>query len=245
VTRLVLLALTAAVGCTHPSPSSDARKSRDSAAVSPGVSLDAVTWSIVQDSEGLTLLDGGGWRLRRDDGLELELYEGFLVVYTLVLESCDEPAARTPPPHGLPDHPSRTLTPIALSLHQLTPATLGGASFESMPFCEVGLTLFRGEAGDPGMPLDGSMDGLSFSMAGAVRSSPDSEWAPLELSSYLSVERDLPLVGDVSGEGAVTVVLRPAQMFAGLSLDGNPERLALDAMANLADSATVVLSAAR
>lgn len=216
-----------------------------------GVPLDAVTWAIAWDTNGLTPLDTGGWHLTRADGLELELTTGYLVVHTLVLETCDTPTARTPPPHGLPDHPSRTLQPVALALHALEPMSLGEFAFEPLPFCEVGIAMFRGATGDPGMPEDGTMDDLSFAMTGRVRSSPDADWTPLTLSSSLLVERDLRLdeyfAGDSDDSGAVkaTVVLHPVHLLDGLSLDGDPARLALDAMANLADTATVNLTPTR
>lgn len=255
------LALVSLVGCTgkadvvDTADLSDPADSTDTGGAPPptdaGVTLDAVSWSIEQDPTGLTMLDGGGWRLQRDDGLELELYQGYLVVHTLVLESCDEYSARTPPPHGLPDHDSRTLQPVALALHELTSATLGSATFEAAAFCETGIALFRGDTGNPGMPEDGAMDGLSFSMTGAVRASPEADWEPLELWSYLLVERDLPLLGEIPGAGElpgagqITVVFQPAHLFDGLSTSGDPERLALDVMANLADTATAELSATR
>ena len=216
-----------------------------------GVVLDAVTWAIAWDTSGLTPLDTGGWHLTRGDGLEFELTTGYLVVHTLVLETCDAPTARTPPPHGLPDHPSRTLQPVALALHTFEPMSLGEFAFEPLPFCEVGIAMFRGAAGDPGMPEDGTMDDLSFAMTGRVRSSPDADWTPLTLSSNLLVERDLGLdayfTGDSADSGAVeaTVVLHPVHLLDGLSLDGDPARLALDAMANLADTATVNLTPTR
>lgn len=229
--------------------SSDSGPTNETAPAS--VTLDGVTWVIGWDTSGLTPTDTGGWSLQRDDGLELELTTGYLVVHTLVLETCDTPTARTPPPHGLPDHPSRTLQPVALALHTLEPHALGGSAFEPLPFCEVGIAMFRGTTGDPGMPEDGSMDDLSFAMTGRVRSSPDADWTPLPLSSNLLVERDLQLdeyfTVDSEHAGAVeaTVVLHPAHLLDGLSLDGDPARLALDAMANLADTATVTLTPAR
>jgi len=207
-----------------------------------GVQLDGVRWTVDWNDEGLTHLDDGGWQLERPDGVALELHEGWLVVYTLVLEPCETPAARTPPPHGYADHPSRSPQPVALALHTLTPTALGTASFGAQRFCETGVTIFRGEAGDPGMPADGSLDGLSFSMTGLLRPGPDAAWEPFEMTSHLSAEHDLPLLGTADGAGAVEVVLSPAHLIDDLSMELAPDRIALGAIANLTETATATLS---
>lgn len=207
-----------------------------------GVLVDSVTWTVDWDTTGLTALEEGGWRLERSDGAALELHEGWLVVYALVLEPCETTTARTPPPHGYADHPSRTARPFALALHELTRTPLGAAAFGAQRFCETGVTIFRGESGDPGMPEDGRLDGLSFWMTGALRTAPDAPWEPFEMASHLSAEHDLPLVGATEGAADVEVVFSPAHLLDDLSLDLESDRLALGAIANLTETATATLS---
>jgi len=211
----------------------------------PGIPLHTVAWNLTWDDTGLTPLASGGWQLERPDGLALQPDEGWLVLYTLVLEPCEPSSARTPPPHGLPNHPSRTVEPVVLAMHAREPFSQSAVSFEEAFFCEVGFALFRGEADSPGTPESGVMEDLSFWMTGAIRSSPDEAWTPFELSSALAVERDLPLESTVTGAGVVDVLLRPGHLLDGLSLDQEPDRMALDAMANLGDTATATLHQAR
>lgn len=208
----------------------------------PGETIDAVSWSVAWDETGLSRLDGGGFALERDDGVALELIEGWLVVYSMVLEPCDELASRTPPPHGYAEHPSRIPEPVALALHDLAPVELGSAVFGAAAFCEAGVTIFQGAEGNPGMPTDGALDGLSFSMMGRLRPGPDAAWESFAMSSHLSAEHDLPLDGTATGAVAVEVVLSPAHLLDDLSLDQDPERIALGAIANLTETATATLS---
>jgi len=208
-----------------------------------GIELEGVTWTVDWNDEGLTPLDGGGWQVERADGSALQLYEGWLVVYTLVLEPCEPAATRgTPPPHGYSTHPSRAPEPVALALHMLAPTALGTATFPAEPFCDAGVTIFRGEDGNPGMPDDGSLDGLSFRMNGALRRVAEAPWEPFEMQSHLSAEHDLPLVGTADGTGAVDVVFSPAHLIDDISLDLEPDRIALGAIANLTKTATATLS---
>ena len=204
--------------------------------------IERVAWSVAWDETGLERLEGGGFVLERSDGVALALTEGWLVVYSMVLEPCADPAARTPPPHGDAQHPSRTPEPVALALHTLTPTSLGSASFSPDTFCEAGLTIFRGDDGAPDPPADHHLAGRSLVVSGELRPGPDAAWEPFEMSSSLSAEHDLPLRGSAHGTVAVEVVLSPASLLDGLALDQDPERIALGAIANLTATATATLS---
>ena len=212
-----------------------------------GVTLEGVHWTADWDDTGLELLDGGGWRLERSDGAALEVTEGWLVVYRMVLEPCTDPTARTPPPHGYFDHPSGSPEAVAMALHDLEPADLGTASFDAQAFCATWVTLFQGTEGDPGMPGDGVMEGLTLRLTGQLRRGPDAEWEPIEMETYLSAEDDLVLEGSDAWSGATTgqveVVFRPAAMLDDIDLEQDPDRIALYAIGNLSSTARTTLSA--
>jgi hypothetical protein len=243
------LSLSAASGCA--AATEDAHSARpdldDTGAPTPtptptGVSLSAVQWAVDWQTDGLRWREDGGWSLQRDDGLELEVHEGWLVVYMLVLEPCEEASAQrsAPPPHSLPDHDSALGVSLATSLHALEPVSGTAHSFETDAFCALGVGLIRGDTSTENIDDEVNLNGLSLVLSGRYRTAPTGEWTTLSLQSSLPAEADLSLPETTPADAVVaTLQLQPAAMVAALDPEAAPERIALDLLEALATTGEV------
>lgn len=224
----------------------DSGRPDSGAAFATGHSLTGVEWTLAVDSSGLSPLDDGGpgWRLERADGAALEVTEAWLVVYVVTLETCAEAAARarTPPPHGLPDHASATTASHAIPLHTDAPVDAGAYAFDADTFCQVGVALFRGDTVTENQPDDVDLNGTTLHLEGRMRPAAGAEWEPLALSSSLAGEADLPLPDTSPGDpAAVAVSFRPAALLDDLDLHDDPDRVAFSMIKTLAATAVVSL----
>lgn len=211
---------------------------------SEGISLASVQWSVDWQTDGLSWREDGGWSLQRADGLELEVHEGWLVVYMLVLEPCEEGSAQrsVPPPHSLPDHDSALGVSMAMSLHTLDPVEGTSHSFPAEAFCAVGVGLIRGDTATENVPDEADLNGTSLVLQGRYRTGPEAEWTALSLQSSLPAEADLPLPETTPADAVLaTLHLQPAALVAGLDPDEPLERIALDMLEALATTGTLSL----
>jgi hypothetical protein len=204
-----------------------------------------VQWSVDWQTDGLSWLDGGGWSLQRADGLELEVHEGWLVVYMLVLEPCEDRTQQrsTPPPHSLPDHDSALGVSLATSLHALDPVEGTSHSFTAEAFCAVGVGLIRGDTATENVPEEVDLNGTSLVLQGRYRTGPEAEWTPLSLQSSLPAEADLSLPETTPADAVLaTLHLDPSSLVTALDPDEQPERIALDMLEALATTGTLSLA---
>lgn len=238
-----------ACGGTAPkgpgNPPLDSGTPVDDTAADPGLMLSGVTWGIDFDEAGLTPLADGGFSATREDGVEFEVHDGWLVVYVLVLEPCGTlPSGRVavPPPHGLPDHASTMARAQALSLRTLDAADGGAQTFDQGRFCDVGIALLRGDTVTENAPLEPDLNGVSLVLSGRLRRSAEAPWEALTLTSGLPTEADLALPETTPADPVgVQVSLRPAHMLDNIDLDDHPDRVALAVLDNLAMTAGVTL----
>ncbi|HCH62366.1 MAG: hypothetical protein CL927_20125 [Deltaproteobacteria bacterium] len=213
--------------------------------------ISGVQWSMQTAPDALTPEDG---RLRweRSDGAVLELEEGWLVVYVLVLETCasiDLAEGSPPPPHGLPDHDSAQVRPHAIPLHDATPVLGARRSFPSDRFCAVGVALFRGEPDTENSPEEGALNGVTLALNGRLKRSLDAPWEPLALRSALAAETDLLLpehaaVTAPSGELDVRIVFHPEHLLDAVDLAEDDARIGFAMLENLSSTASLILNPA-
>ena len=210
--------------------------------------MDAVTWALAWDREGLDPpTQGGAWQVTRRDGASFEVTRAYMVVTTVVVESCASVAGAraVAPPHGTPDHPSGFATPIAVPIHSLEDAALSSSEFPEEEVCRFWMISYWDGTPPEGQPDDVALSELSLWLEGAIRPAGADDWQPLTMRSNLQVDADLePQVLDANGDRA-TLTLRPRRMFDQVTLPiEDPARASFEALAGLVDSATATLDGA-
>lgn len=215
--------------------------SGDTGTVPQGTLLEAVTWRIAWDLDGLLPTEAGSWQIDRSDGASFVLGSGWLVLESVALEPCAEvtPEARQAPPHGWPDHPSADTDSWALPLHEPMNQELSRRAFDLQQVCEVGVGLFQAHADTRARPEEPDLLGTSLWLEGWVRRSPTESWTPVEWRSSLSAEQDAVLPPLADTEAVLTVSLSPARLLDAVYLDDPPELAGRSALTNLARSLSV------
>lgn len=218
-----------------------------------GVWMDTVEWSLVWDADDLEApTQGGAWQVSRQDGARLELHRGWMVLSTVVVESCElwNPA-RVPPPHGRPDHESGLPAPVALSLHEPTDQRFAPAPFPAEEVCGVWLVSFQGgeTLTNPPPELEGIPDAdlatLAWWAEVSVQAPGAEAWTDLVIGSPLQFDADVrPDWLDESGTTA-TITLDPALLLRDLTLPVQDPGLAgFEALNGMVQSATVRIDVA-
>lgn len=214
--------------------------------------LTSIRWAMQSDPLPLAT-DAGELVVEGPGGLAVQLEEAWVVVYVLVLETCDSSistdrrSSPPPPPHGLPDHPSAMTQSHAIPLHTDDRVQGERRSFEADDFCQVGIALFRGENNTGNVPPEESLTGITLLLTGQIRRGDGAPWSSIEYRSALPAEADLPLSsGHFSAAGALhaeaTVTLHPQHLLDGVQPTDADDRIAFQMLQNLAQTATVTLS---
>jgi len=247
------LLLAGCTGATEPSAARDSGPGGADGAdgtveIPDGTTMDAVTWALAWDHDGLDApTQGGAWQVTRADGASFEVARAYMVLTTIVVESCASVAGArsTPPPHGTPDHPSGFAGPIAVPVHALEDAVLSSSDFPEEEVCRFWMISYWDGTAPEGQPDDVELSNLSLWLEGSMRPAGASEWQPLTMRSNLQVDLDLaPVVIDPAGQHA-TLTLRPRHMFDEVTLPiEDPARASFEALAGLVDSASATLDLA-
>lgn len=251
--RLAPWWLLATLGCADPAPAPKpggvADTGSDSGSpwtVPDGVVMDAVTWAVRWDTTGLEPpTRGGAFQVRRPDGARIEVQQAWMVLSTLVVESCERvaQAARAAPPHGIPDHPSGLIAPVALPIHLLQDTDLDRSTFPEEEVCAAWLVSFQADETLRGAGDAVDLTGLSFQMTGELLPAGSETWQPLELASALQVDADLVPNLDVPDGDRIEVTFHPRRMFGDLSLPlADPALGGWESLSGLVGTASAALS---
>lgn len=213
--------------------------------------MDAVQWRVVWETAGLEPpTQGGAWQVSRADGGRLELLRGWMVLSTVVVESCETwSPARTPPPHGRPDHASGLEAPVAVSLHDLEDQTFPEASFPEEEVCGVWVISFQGGEGlsNPPPELDAVEDAdlatLAWWAEVAVQDPATGAWSELVIGSPLQIDADLRPTWQSETARVASLHLDPTQLLAGLTLPiADPGLAGFEALEGLLAAAVVEIT---
>lgn len=259
VLPLVLLAASVGPSCS-PQNRGVARGSADSGWTQPTTdsteveppTLTSIRWAMQSDPLPLTT-EAGELVVEGTGGLAVQLGQAWVVVYVLVLETCDAStstgrrSSSPPPPHGLPDHPSAMTQSHAIPLHTDDLVQGERRSFDADEFCDVGIALFRGENNTENVPPDDTLTGVTLLLDGQIRRGVDAPWESIEYRTALAAEADLPLsasqVAAAAGSPAeATVTFHPQHLLDGVPPTEAEDRIAFQMLQNLARTATVTLT---
>ncbi len=215
--------------------------------------MDSIQWRVVWETAGLEPpTQGGAWQVSRADGARLELLRGWMVLSTVVVESCETwSGARTPPPHGRPDHPSGLDAPIALSLHDLQDQEFPEAAFPEEEVCGVWVISFQGgeRLVNPPPELEAEEDAdlatLAWWAEVAVQDPETGAWSERVIGSPLQIDADLRPTWESDEAAVASLRLDPRGLLTELTLPiADPGRAGFEALEGLLTGAVVEITGA-
>ena len=210
--------------------------------------MEEVQWRVQWDTSGLDApTQGGAWQVSRPDGARLELVRGWMVLSTMVVESCETwNPARTPPPHGRPDHASCLAAPVALALHEPTDQTFPLTVFPEEEVCGVWVISFQGGealSNPPPELEEADLASLSWWAEVVVQAPGSADWTELVIGSPLQIDADLRPTWESDRATLATLKLDPTDLLSSLTLPiEDPGLAGFEALEGLLTQATVEIT---